>query len=75
MASSNAFYRTELERALRENDFAIKSSELLSTSNETNRATAKLTLLEGEEVLVELINDGFRVSRTCILHRLPISSR
>ena len=61
MASPPVFYSNELERALKENAFAIKHSETLPAETRSDHATAKLTLLEGKEIIVELYNGGFRV--------------
>ena len=61
MASPPVFYSNELERALKENAFAIEHSETLPTETGSDHAKAKLTLLEGKEIIVELYNGGFRV--------------
>ena len=61
MPTGTSFYAQELERALQENAFAIKSSKVLSQTGSV-RAAASITLLEDQEIIVQLDNDGFRVS-------------
>jgi hypothetical protein len=51
------FYRKELERAMEEMAFAVKGYTM------GNGAKAFVRTLEGGELLVECVNDGFKVSR------------
>lgn len=51
------FYRKELERALEEMAFAVKGYAM------KNGPKAFVRTLEGGELLVECVNDGFKVSR------------
>jgi hypothetical protein len=55
----DSFYPAELERALKEQSFAIAGFELLtSTSLE---ASALVTILEGDVVRVSLSSPGYQV--------------
>lgn len=50
------FYRMELERVLREMAFAVQGYEM------GEGARANVRTVEGRQVLVECVNDGFMVS-------------
>lgn len=59
--SNDSFFTRELERSLQENAFAIKSSEILPVESSV-QAAAKIVLLEDKDLVIDLDNDGFRVS-------------
>lgn len=61
----SSFCSTELQRALKEQTFGIKSYSISSTSSQ--QATASVVLLEGSKITVLLTTQGFSV-RSCSLH-------
>ncbi|KAF5315164.1 hypothetical protein D9619_007218 [Psilocybe cf. subviscida] len=56
----SSFCYTELQRALKEQTFGIKSYSV--SSNSSNQAIALVVLLEGSKISVSLTTQGFSIS-------------
>ncbi|KAF9533236.1 hypothetical protein CPB83DRAFT_738974, partial [Crepidotus variabilis] len=57
------FCQTELQRALKEQEFGIKSFSM-NASSSTNSATANVVLLEGQKMLVQLTMQGYSIANS-----------
>lgn len=62
----DSFFPTELEQALREQSSAIAGFELMMSTSPGLKASARVTLLEGDVVCVSLSGRGYQVKITIV---------
>ncbi|KAF8895371.1 hypothetical protein BD779DRAFT_1668656 [Infundibulicybe gibba] len=65
-SSPSSFYTAELQRALTEQAFGIKSFQI--TSSTSMQATASVTLLEGNTIIVNLATGGYFIESQDTIH-------
>ncbi|KAF8158364.1 hypothetical protein B0H34DRAFT_708435 [Crassisporium funariophilum] len=58
--SSSSFCHTELQRSLKEQKFGIKAFSMVCSAS-AHQATASVSLLEGQIIIVQLTTQGFSV--------------